>query len=126
MEAGEIYEELNKQLESIAKRLEGIERKIDKQAERDQEHELKIQRLDLSIESLTKEFSELKTFSRIMNENTKTDLKSLGDKIRNIENLPDKKKAGIINTILDRVFNYVIGITLAAIAAYIAVTFGKK
>jgi hypothetical protein len=46
--------------------------------------------------------------------------------MRTIEALPDKKKAGIVNTILDRAFNYLIAIVLAAVAAYITITFGKK
>jgi hypothetical protein len=61
-----------------------------------------------------------------MRETMKHDIDNLGEKIRTIEALPDKKKAGIINTILDRAFNYLIGIILAAVAAYITITFGKR
>jgi chromosome segregation ATPase len=126
MEAGEIYEELNKQLETISNRLGIIEGKIDLQVERDHNHELKIQRLEMSIENMTREISELKTTIQNLKENSKGDIKSLGDRIHVIENMPDKKKAGIVNTILERALNYFIGIVLAAIAAYIAVVFGRK
>jgi chromosome segregation ATPase len=126
MEAGEIYEELNKQLETISNRLGIIEGKIDLQVERDHNHELKIQRLEMSIENMTREISELKTTIQNLKENSKGDIKSLGDRIHIIENMPDKKKAGIVNTILERALNYFIGIVLAAIAAYLAVMFGKN
>jgi chromosome segregation ATPase len=126
MEAGEIYEELNKQLETISNRLGIIEGKIDLQVERDHDHELKIQRLEMSIENMTREISELKTTIQNLEGNLKGDIKSLDSRVHTIENMPDKKKAGIVNTILERTLNYFIGIVLAAIAAYITVMFGKR
>jgi chromosome segregation ATPase len=125
MEAEAIYEELGKQLESISNRLQAIEEKIDLQRERDHEHELNIQRLEIELKSLSKEFLDSKFSIGALKENTSKDLKGLGDKIRDLEERPDKKKAGIVNTIIDRTFNYIIGIILAAAAAYVAVTLKK-
>jgi archaellum component FlaC len=124
-EASAIYEELTKQLESISSRLQTIEEKIDAQRERDHEHELNIQRLEIAFNGLSREFADSKVSISVLKENTIKDLKGIGDKIRDLEERPDKKKAGIVNTILDRVFNYIIGIILAAAAAYFAVTFRK-
>jgi chromosome segregation ATPase len=121
MENNIIYEELSKQLEMISARLTNIESKLDLQAERDHLHELKIQRLEMSIENLVKEIMDLKVSSHVLKENTNKDLNGLGLKIKALEEQPDKKKVGIVNTIIDRTVNYIISMALAAAAAYIAV-----
>jgi septal ring factor EnvC (AmiA/AmiB activator) len=122
MDAIQIYEELSKQLESISGRLLKIEEKIDLQAEKDHHHDLTIQRMGLEMENIVKEITELKISSQLQGK----DLKNMGERIKNLEDQPDKKKAGIINKILDRSFNYIISIILAGIAAYIAVNIFNK
>jgi chromosome segregation ATPase len=126
MDLDVIYNEIETQLEQINRRLIVIEEKLDESASRDHLHELKIQKLELAFENMKNEYTETKAAVRGMRETMKHDIDNRGEKIRNIEALPDKKKAGIINTILDRVFNYLIGIVLAAVAAYITIAFGKK
>jgi chromosome segregation ATPase len=126
MDLDVFYNELESQLNQINRRLGVIEEKLDESASRDHSHELKIQKLELAFENMKNEYTETKAAVRGMRETMKHDIDNLGEKIRIIEALPDKKKAGIVNTILDRVFNYFIGIVLAAIAAYITIMFGKK
>jgi hypothetical protein len=106
MDLDVIYNELDKQLEQINRRLIVIEGKLDESANRDHLHELRIQKLELALE------------------NTRTE--NLAERMRTIEALPDKKKAGFVNTVLDRAFYYLIGIVLSAITAYITIFFGKK
>jgi archaellum component FlaC len=91
-EVSAIYEELTKQLESISGRLQTIEEKIDAQRERDHEHELNIQRIEIELKSLSKEFSDQKISIGFLKESTSKDLKGLGDKIRDLEEKPDKKR----------------------------------
>jgi uncharacterized coiled-coil DUF342 family protein len=126
MESDAIYYELNKQLETIASRLEKIESKIDAQVEKDHYHELRIQKLEMAIETIRTETQEEKAAIEKIQEKVINDLDRLFTKIRDIEQIPDKKKAGIINTIIDRVFNYLLGIILAGIAAYLTIKFGIK
>jgi chromosome segregation ATPase len=114
--------EINAQLEQMIHRLGVIENKLDSQAERDHLHELKIQRLELAFENLKEEFMETKSTVKSI----KSDISNAGEKIRDIERAPDKKKANIINSILEKTFNYVLGIILAGIAAYLMVNFGIK
>jgi hypothetical protein len=116
-----IYEELNKQLEMISNRLTNIEYKIDMQVERDHKHELKIQRLEGSVENIAKDILDLKVSSQVLKENTNKDMNGLGQKIKALEEQPNKKKADIVNTIIDRTVNYIISMALAGAAAYIAV-----
>jgi chromosome segregation ATPase len=114
--------EVNAQLEQMIRRLNTIERKLDSQATRDHLHELKIQKLELALENLKVEFSEIKNTIKSI----KVDINSMGEKIRNIEQTPDKQKANIVNVIVEKVFNYTLGIILAGIAAYLMVKFGIK
>jgi predicted nucleic acid-binding Zn-ribbon protein len=126
MDLDVIYNELDSQLGQINRRLIVIEEKLDESARRDHSHELKIQKLELAFENMKNEYTETKAAVRGMRETMKNDIDNLGEKIRTIESLPDKKKAGIVNAVLDRVFNYAIGVVLAAVAAYITIAFGKK
>jgi chromosome segregation ATPase len=114
--------EINAQLEQMIHRLSVIEGKLDSQAERDHLHELKIQKLELAFENLKEEFIETRSTVKSI----KTDINNMGEKIRNIEQAPDKKKANIVDVILDKVFNYILGIILAGIVAYLMVKFGIK
>jgi septal ring factor EnvC (AmiA/AmiB activator) len=114
--------EINAQLEQMIHRLSVIEGKLDSQAERDHLHELKIQRLELACENLKEEFIETKNTIKSI----KADINNTGEKIRNIEQAPDKKKANIINVVFEKSFNYILGIILAGIAAYLMVKFGIK
>lgn len=79
MGADQIYIELNAQLENIAKRLSVIEGKLDAQAERDHNHELKIQRLELALDTDIAGFkkSNLDSIEKI-----NKDLSGLGEKVR--------------------------------------------
>jgi chromosome segregation ATPase len=126
MEAETIYYELNKQLENIASRLVKIEEKIDSQAEKDHCHELKIQKLEMAIENIRMETQEEKATIKKLREKVIDDLDRLFTKIRDIEQTPDKKKAGLVNTIIDRAFNYLLGIILAGIVAYLTIKLGIK
>jgi chromosome segregation ATPase len=126
MEAEAIYYELNKQLENIVSRLTKIEEKIDNQAEKDHYHELKIQKLEIAVENIRTEMQEEKTTIKKLQEKVIDDLDRLFTKIRDIEQIPDKKKAGLVNTIIDRAFNYLLGIILAGIVAYLTVKLGIK
>jgi septal ring factor EnvC (AmiA/AmiB activator) len=116
------YTEINAQLEQMIRRLDTIERKLDSQAKRDHLHELKIQKLELALENLKKEFFEIKNTVKSI----KVDINNMGEKIRNVEQGPDKKKANLVNTILEKTFNYILGVVLAGIAAYLMVRFGTK
>jgi chromosome segregation ATPase len=80
--------EINAQLEQMIRRLSVIEGKLDSQAERDHSHELKIQRLELAFENLKQEFIEMRGAVKSI----KVDINSTGEKIRNIEQAPDKKR----------------------------------
>lgn len=126
MEAEAIYYELNKQLENIVSRLTKIEEKIDGQAEKDHYHELRIQKLEMATENIRTEMQEEKTTIKELQEKVIDDLDRLFTKIRDIEQIPDKKKAGIVNTIIDRAFNYLLGIILAGIVAYLTIKLGIK
>jgi septal ring factor EnvC (AmiA/AmiB activator) len=126
MEAEAIYHELNKQLENIVSRLTKIEEKIDGQAEKDHYHELKIQKLEMAIENIRMETQEEKATIKKLQEKVIDDLDRLFTKIRDIEQTPDKKKAGFVNTIIDRAFNYLLGIILAGIVAYLTIKLGIK
>jgi chromosome segregation ATPase len=112
--------EINAQLEQMIHRLSVIEGKLDSQAERDHLHELKIQKLELAFENLKEEFIETRSTVKSI----KIDINSMGEKIRSIEQAPDKKKANIVNVILEKTFTYILGIILAGIAAYLMVKFG--
>jgi chromosome segregation ATPase len=116
------YTEINAQLEQMIRRLSVIESKLDSQAERDHLHELKIQKLELAFENLKEEFIETRSTVKSI----KNDINNTGEKIRNIEQAPDKKKAGIVNAILEKAFNYILSIIFAGIVAYFMVTFGIK
>jgi chromosome segregation ATPase len=126
MEVESIYYELNKQLENIVSRLTKIEEKIDSQAEKDHYHELKIQKLEIAVENIRMETREEKVTIEKLQEKVIEDLDKLFTKIRDIEQTPDKKKAGIVNTIIDRAFNYLLGIIFAGIVAYLTIKFGIK
>jgi septal ring factor EnvC (AmiA/AmiB activator) len=126
MEAEAIYYELNKQLENIVSRLTKIEEKIDGQAEKDHYHELKIQKLETAIENIRTEMQEEKTTIKKLQEKVIDDLDRLFTKMRDIEQIPDKKKAGLVNTVIDRAFNYLLGIILAGIVAYLTIKLGIK
>jgi septal ring factor EnvC (AmiA/AmiB activator) len=114
--------EINAQLEQMIRRLDTIESKLDSQAERDHSHELKIQRLELAFENLKEEFIETRSTVKSI----KVDINNMGGKIRDIEQMPDKKKAKIVNVILEKAFNYVLSVMLAGIAAYLMIKFGIK
>jgi chromosome segregation ATPase len=116
------YTEINAQLEQMIHRLSVIEGKLDSQAERDHLHELKIQKLELAFENLKEEFMETRSTVKSI----KIDINNTAERIRNIEQAPDKKKANIVNVILEKAFNYVSGIILAGMAAYFMVKFGIK
>jgi chromosome segregation ATPase len=120
IEIDAFYTEINAQLENVIRRLDTIEGKLDSQAERDHSHELKIQKLELAFENLKEEFVETRSTVKSI----KVDINSMGEKIRNIEQAPDKKKANIVNTILEKTFNYLIGIIIAGLVAYFMVKFG--
>jgi GTP1/Obg family GTP-binding protein len=126
MESEAIYYELSKQLENIVSRLTKIEEKIDSQAEKDHYHELKIQRMEMAVENIRTEMQEEKATIKKLQEKVIDDLDKLFTKIRDIEQIPDKKKAGLVNTIIDRAFNYLLGIILAGIVAYLTIKFGIK
>jgi septal ring factor EnvC (AmiA/AmiB activator) len=114
--------EINAQLEQMIHRLDTIEGKLDSQAERDHSHELKIQRLELAFDNLKDEFIETKGTVKSI----KTDINNMGGKIRDIEQAPDKKKANVVNVILEKTFNYVLSVVLAGIVAYLMIRFGIK
>lgn len=80
--------EINAQLEQMIHRLVTIESKLDSQAERDHLHELKIQKLELAFENLKEEYIE----TRGTVKSIKADINSIGDKIKSIEQAPDKKR----------------------------------
>jgi septal ring factor EnvC (AmiA/AmiB activator) len=126
MEVESIYYELNKQLENIVSRLTKIEEKIDGQAEKDHYHELKIQKLEMAIENIRTEMRDEKVTIKKLQEKVIDDLDRLFTKIRDIEQIPDKKKAGLVNTVIDRAFNYLLGIILAGIVAYLTIKLGIK
>jgi chromosome segregation ATPase len=114
--------EINAQLDQMIRRLNAIENKLDAQAERDHGHELKIQRLELAFENLKGEFVE----TRGAVKSIKVDINNMGGKIRDIEQTPDKKKANIVDVILEKSFNYILSAALAGIAAYLMIKFGIK
>jgi chromosome segregation ATPase len=114
--------EINAQLEQMIRRLDTIEGKLDSQAERDHSHELKIQKLELALENLKEEYVETRSTVKSI----KVDINGMDDKIRNIEQAPDKKKANVVNVVLEKSFNYLLGIILAGIAAYLMIRFGIK
>jgi septal ring factor EnvC (AmiA/AmiB activator) len=114
--------EINAQLEQMIHRLDTIESKLDSQAERDHSHELKIQKLELAFDNLKDEFIEMRGTVKSI----KTDINNMGGKIRDIEQAPDKKKANIVNVILEKTFNYVLSVVLAGIVAYLMIRFGIK
>jgi hypothetical protein len=126
MDLEAVYTELNIQLEQMNRRLELIAEKLDAQAERDHLHELKIQKLEISFDILKNEFTETKGAIRSIKENTDNEFGIIGKKIKDIENRPDKKKAGLVDSLLEKTFSYLIGIILAAIVAYLTVVFGQK
>jgi chromosome segregation ATPase len=114
--------EINAQLGQMIRRLDTIESKLDSQAERDHNHELKIQKLELALENLKGEF--VKTRSTV--KSIKVDIHNMGGKIRDIEQVPEKKKANIVDIILEKSFNYVLSAVLAGVAAYLMLKFGIK
>jgi chromosome segregation ATPase len=114
------FAEIEAQFQNMIRRLDTIEGKLDSQAERDHLHELKIQKLELAFENLKEEFIDTRSTVKSI----KVDINNMGEKIRNIEQAPDKKKAGIVNTILDKAFNYLLGIIIAGLVAYFMVKFG--
>jgi septal ring factor EnvC (AmiA/AmiB activator) len=114
--------EINAQLEQMIRRLDTIESKLDSQAERDHSHELKIQKLELAFDNLKDEFIEMRGTVKSI----KTDINNMGGKIRDIEQAPDKKKANVVNVILEKTFNYVLSVVLAGIVAYLMIRFGIK
>jgi chromosome segregation ATPase len=116
------YSELDAQLKQVNRRLGTIEGKLDAQAERDHLHELKIQKLEMAFENLRGEFNEIRTAVKSIEQ----DINGMGQKIRDIEQFPDKKKANIVDVILEKTFNYVFSIIIAGIVAYLMVRFGIK
>jgi chromosome segregation ATPase len=114
------YTEIEAQFQNMIRRLDTIESKLDSQAERDHTHELKIQKLELAFENSKEEFMETRSTVKSI----KVDINNMGEKIRNIEQAPDKKKVSLVNTILEKTFNYLLGIIIAGLAAYFMVKFG--
>jgi chromosome segregation ATPase len=114
------YAEIEAQFQNMIRRFDTIESKLDSQAERDHLHELKIQKLELAFENLKEEFVDTRSTVKSI----KVDINNMGEKIRNIEQAPDKKKAGIVNAVFDKAFNYLLGIIIAGLVAYFMVKFG--
>jgi chromosome segregation ATPase len=114
--------EINAQLDQMIRRLDTIENKLDSQAERDHKHELKIQKLELAFENLKGEFIETRSTVKSI----KIDINNMSGKIRDIEQVPEKKKANIVDIILEKSFNYILSAVLAGIAAYLMIKFGMK
>jgi septal ring factor EnvC (AmiA/AmiB activator) len=127
MDTESMMAELNAQLDSITHRLINIEEKLDAQAKSDHEHDLKLQKLEIDIKNIEKENSELRIqFQGVktkINEDVAKDFRNLGDKIRELENRPDKQKANLVNSIADQAFKWVIAATLAALAAWFIANF---
>jgi hypothetical protein len=121
MELDTVYYELNKQLENIADRLLRVEEKIDAQVEKDHIHELKIQKLEITLENIRLEQQGEKKVINAQFEKVIKDLDSLFTRIWNVEQTPDAKKAKLVNKIIDRSINYLIDAALAGGVAYLTI-----
>jgi archaellum component FlaC len=123
METEVLFNELNAQLDSITHRLINIEEKLDAQAKSDHDHDLKLQKLELEIQNSAREINEMKVQLQVIkakiNEDISKDFQNLGDKIRNLEDRPDKQKANLVKSIADQIFKWLVIFCLSGLGAWI-------